>query len=80
MLMLTYPAGGLKVGLVFIYIHTFVCASSESSGEILKNAHAYWICGTCDMYCTYLRVDKLYKVKHSSSLFGPVDDTWHLHL
>ena len=24
-LMLTYPAGGLKSGLVFIYIHTLQC-------------------------------------------------------
>ena len=33
--MLTYPAGGLKFSLVFIYIHT-LCVSSESSCEILK--------------------------------------------
>ena len=29
-----------------LYLHPyFVCASSESSGETLKNAQAYWILG-----------------------------------
>ena len=31
---------------------------------------------TCtDAYIMYIRVDKLFKVKHASSLFEPVDDT-----
>ena len=34
-----------------LYLHPyFVCASSESFGEILKIAQAYWIRGTCNMY------------------------------
>ena len=29
-LMLTYPAGGLKVGLVFIYIHTLCMRAAKA--------------------------------------------------
>ena len=74
-LMMTYPAGGLKVGLVFIYPY-FVCASSESSGETLKMRRL-----TCIGFVvtnSHVLIDKLYK--HTSSLFGPVDDTGYLHL
>ena len=36
-LMLTYPAGGLKSGLVFIYTHTLQCVrAAEKAGETLK--------------------------------------------
>ena len=43
-LMLTYPAGGLKVGLVFIYIHT-LCVRAAKLWLNFKNAQAYWIRG-----------------------------------
>ena len=72
-LMMTYPAGGLKVGLVFIYIHT-LCARSESSGETLKMRRLIGFAVTN----SHVLTDKLYK--HTSSLFGPVDDTGYLHL
>ena len=68
-LMLTYPAGGLK-GWFCLYLHSyFVCASSESSGETLK------MCRLIEFVVTnsHVLTDKLYK--HTSSLFGPVDDT-----
>ena len=45
--MLTYPAGGLKVGLVFIYIHT-LCVRAAKALVKLKNAQAYWIRGCTD--------------------------------
>ena len=67
--MLTYPAGGLKVGLVFIYIHTLFVRAAKALVKFKKNiAQAYWIRGTCDkrkISCTdaYIRVDKLYKHK-----------------
>ena len=48
-LMLMYPAGGLKFGLVLIYIHTlqFVRAA-EKVWENFKNAQANLCRGTCD--------------------------------
>ena len=52
-----------------------MCASSESSGEILKNAQALLFVALATCTDPYIRVDKLHKVKHASSLFGPVDDT-----
>ena len=53
-----------------------MCASSENSGEILKKMRrliGFVALATCTV--AYIRVDKLYEVKHASSLFGPVDDT-----
>ena len=63
-LMMTCPAGGLKVGLPH-----FVCASSESAGETLKMRRLIGYVVTN----SHVLTDKLYK--HTSSLFGPVDDT-----
>ena len=71
-LMLTYPAGGLKVGLVF-YLHPyFVCANSESSGESLKMHKligfvALAISDKISCTDTYIHVD-LYK--HTSSIWA----------
>ena len=64
-LMLTYPAGGLKVGLVFIYIHT-LCVPAPKALVKLKKMRR--LIGFVDVL-----TDKLYK--HISSPFGPVDDT-----
>ena len=64
-LKLTYPAGGLKVGLVFIYIHT-LCVQAAKAVVKLKKMRR--LIGFVDVL-----TDKLYK--HTSSLFGPVDDT-----
>ena len=47
-----------------------MCASSESSGETLKCAGLFGFVVTN----SHVLTDKLYK--HTSSLFGPVDDTW----
>ena len=47
--MLTYPAGGLKFGLVFIYIHTLQCVrAAEKVWRNFKNAQANLSRGTCD--------------------------------
>ena len=64
-LMLTYPAGGLKVGLVFIYIHT-LCV--RALVKLLKMRRLIGFVETN----SHVLTDKLYK--HTSSLFGPVDD------
>ena len=46
MLMMTYPAGGLKVGLVFIYIHTLCVRAAKALVKFFKkNVQAYWIRG-----------------------------------
>ena len=72
--MLTYPAGGLKAGLVFIYIHTLCVRAAKALVKFLmRKLIGFVALATCTN--TYIRVDKLYKVKHASSLFGPVDDT-----
>ena len=64
-LMLTYPDGGLKVGLVFIYILTLCVRAAKALVKLKKMRR---LIGFVDVL-TY----KLYK--HNSSLFGPVDDT-----
>ena len=47
--MLTYPAGGLKHGLVSIYIHTLQCVrAAEKFWLNFKNAQANLSRGTCD--------------------------------
>ena len=47
--MLTYPAGGLKFGLVFIYIHTLQCVrAAEKVWWNFKNVQANLSRGTCD--------------------------------
>ena len=66
--MLTYPAGGLKVGLVFIYIHTLYVRAANS-GETLKMRRPIGFVVTN----SHVLTDKLYK--HTSSQFGPVDNT-----
>ena len=61
-----------------LYLHPyFVCANSESSGETLKMRRLIGfvtlaISDKISCTDTYIHVD-LYK--HTSSLFGPVDDT-----
>ena len=73
--MLTYSAGGLKVGLVFIYIHTLCVRAGKALVKFKKMRRLIGFVALATCTDAYIRVDKLYKVKHASSLFGPVGDT-----